>query len=146
MTTPGQLVSVQIPEATYRRLQRVAEETCRPIEEVLTTTIDVALPQLPGIPAGLAAELAAMAMFSDEALWAAAESSLSPAQQRRMSQLTHAGGARTLTDAQATEMASLLDSFDRAVLRRARAFAILAQRGHPIPDRQDLPRAMDADN
>jgi hypothetical protein len=146
MTIPGQPVSIQIPEALYRRLQRVAEVTCRPIEEVLTTTIDVALPELPDIPADLAADIAAMTMFSDEALWAAAESSLSSAQQRRLSQLTHAGGTRTLTAAEAAELASLLGLHDRSVLRRSRAFAILAQRGHQIPDRKDLPRAMHADN
>jgi hypothetical protein len=57
---------------------------------VLATTIDVALPPDPNLPADLADELAAMSLFSDDALWAATESSLSPAQQRRLRQLNHA--------------------------------------------------------
>jgi hypothetical protein len=88
----------------------------------------VALPQAPDVPADLADELAAMTLFSDDALWAASESSLSPAQQRRLSQLTHAGGSRALTAAESKELAHLLDLYDRSVLRRARP-------GHPGPAR-----------
>jgi hypothetical protein len=54
-----------------------------------------------------------MTLFNDEALWAAAESSLSPAQQRRLNQLTHADGSRLLTAAESGELAYLLDLFNR---------------------------------
>lgn len=143
MTNHSQLISVQVPEPTFRRLQRVAEITHRSVEEVLTTTVNVALPHDPDLPADLADELAAMTMYSDDALWAASEPSLSPAEQRRLSQLTHAGGSRSLTAAESAELAHLLDLYDRSVLRRARALAILAHRGYEIPDRVDLPDATD---
>ena len=145
MTYPSQVISIQVPEPIFRRLQRVAEITHRPVEEVLATTINVALPQDPSLPADLADELAAMTMFSDDALLAASESSLSPAQQRRLIQLTHAGGSRSLTAAESAELAHLLDLYDRSVLRRAQALAILAHRGYEIPDRVDLPGSTDDD-
>ncbi len=78
-----------------------------------------------------------MTMFSDEALWAASESSLSLAQQRRLSQLTHGGGSRTLTAAESSELSSLLETYDRSVLHRAKALAILAHRGYDLPNRAD---------
>jgi hypothetical protein len=143
MTFPT--VSLQVPEPIYRRLQRMAEITHRPVEDVLTTTINVALPPDPGLPADLADALAAMTMLSDAALWAATESSLSPTQQRRLSQLSHAGGSRKLTAAESAELSRLLDQYDRSVLRRARALAILAHRGYEIPDRIDLPGSSNDD-
>jgi hypothetical protein len=39
----------------------------------------------------------------------------------------------------------LLDQYDRSVLRRARALAILAHRGYEIPDRIDLPGSSNDD-
>jgi hypothetical protein len=139
MAYHGPTVSVQMPEPIYRRLKRIAEITHRSVEDVLATTFDVALPPAPDLPPDLADDLAAMTMFSDDALWAAAESSLSPAQQRRLSQLTHAGGRRTLTAAESAELEHLLDLYDRSVLRRARALAVLAHRGYDIPNSPNLP-------
>jgi hypothetical protein len=132
MTYQGSTVSVQVPERVFRRLQRIAEATYRPIEDVLATTVSVALPQSPDLPPDLADDLTAMTMFSDEALWAAADSSLSPSQRRRLNQLSHAGGQRVLSAAESAELAHLVDQYDRAVLRRARALAILAHRGFAV--------------
>ena len=138
MTYQGSTVSVQIPERIFHRLQRIAEATYRPIEDVLATTVSVALPQSPNLPPELADDLTAMTMFSDEALWAAAESSLSPSQRRRLNQLSHAGGQRPLSAAESVELTYLVDLYDRAVLRRARALTILAHRGFAVAD-QDGP-------
>ncbi len=73
-----------------------------------------------------------MRFLSDEALWAAAQPSLAPAQRQRLEQLNHIGGERPFTEAEAAEQAALLEAYDRSVLRRAQALAVLAQRGHPI--------------
>jgi hypothetical protein len=145
MTYQVPMVSVQVPETIYRRLRRAAELTYRSVEDVLTTTIDAALPSASGLPQEVAEDLAAMAMLSDAALWAATESSLSAADQRRLRQLTHAGGRRSLSVAEKAEMQRLLDLYDRSVLQRAKALAILAQRGYELPDRSDLPPTADDD-
>jgi hypothetical protein len=132
MTYSDQTVSIHLPQSLFQRLQRIAAVTHRSVEDVLTTTVDVALPPAADIPADLADELAAMVLFSDESLKAATHSSLSAAQQERLAQLSHAGGARVLTAAEKRELDYLLDYYDRAVLRRARALAILTQRGYDI--------------
>lgn len=145
MTYQAPMINVPIPEPIYRRLRRAAELTHRSIEDVLTTTVDAALPAAPDLPPDLSDDLAAMAVFSDDALWAATESSLSAAEQRRLRQLTHAGGRRALSAAENAEMQRLLDKNDRSILQRGKALSILAQRGHELPDRADLPPSADDD-
>ena len=91
------------------------------------------------LPADLANELSAMHLFSDEALWAATHPRLSPAEQVHLSLLNHKAGERPLTQAEAAEQEHLLTAYHRSVLRRAKALAILAQRGHPLPDESEFP-------
>lgn len=79
-------------------------------------------------------DLRTLAVCSDDALWAAAESSLSPTQQRRLEQLSAVADTRSLTAAESSELTHLMEQYDRSVLRRAKALSILAQRGHSIPD------------
>jgi hypothetical protein len=132
MAYHGQTVSVELPEPIFRRLRHIAELTQRSVEEVLATTIDAALPQTPGVPVEVADDLAALALLSDAALWSAAESTLAPEDQRRLKQLTQDGESRQLSEAEEAELAQLIDAYDRAVLRRAKALALLAQRGYNI--------------
>jgi hypothetical protein len=143
MVYQAPMVNVQIPEPIYRRLRRAAELTYRSVEDVLTTTVDAALSLSPDLPEDLANDLAAMMMFSDAALWAASESSLSAAEQRRLRQLTHVGGRRAQSVAEKAEMQRLLDKYDYSVLRRAKALSILAQRGYELPDHPALSPADD---
>lgn len=138
MVYHGQTVSVELPEPIFRRLRRVAEVTHRSVEDVLATTVDAALPQTPGVPAEVADDLAALALFSDAALWAAAETTPSPEQQHRLNQLTQEGETRPLTEAEEMELTQLIDTYDRAVLRRVKALALLAQRGYNISAHVDL--------
>lgn len=138
MTT--QTVSVGLPRAVFLKLERAAQLTHRTVEEVLATTVNAALVEPPDLPADLANELAAMHLFSDEALWAATHPSLSPAAQVRLRQLNHKAGERPLSQAEAAEQERLLDAYHRSVLRRAKALAILAQRGHPLPSKPETPQ------
>lgn len=126
-------VTVQLPQSTYRKLQKAAELTYRSVDELLDVTVNAALPAPTNLPDDLANELAAMHLLSDAALWAATQPSLSPAEQSRLEQLNHIGGERELTSAETQEQSSLLKSYHRSMLRRAQAFAILAQRGHTLP-------------
>ena len=131
MTT--QRVSIGLPRSVFLKVEQAAALTHRSIEEVLATTVNAVLAAPPGLPDALAGELAAMHLFSDEALWAATQPSLSPSEQARLEQLNHKAGERPLTPAEAAEQTKLLTAYHRSVLRRAQALAILAQRGHPLP-------------
>lgn len=97
------------------------------------TSLEAALPSAQNLPRDVADELAAMHLFSDEALWAATASSFSPTQEYRLNQLNVAAGERALTLAEEAEQQSLISVYQRSILRRAKALAILAQRGHRVP-------------
>lgn len=135
-------ITVTLPEPTLRKLQRAAELTYRSVDEILLGVLNVALSVPPDLPSDVAEELAAMRLLSDDALWAAAQPSLSPAEQQRLQQLNHIAGERSLTQAESAEQAALLKAYHRSVLRRAEALAILQQRGHPISP--DLPMPVTA--
>ncbi|MBE2200373.1 MAG: hypothetical protein IAE79_17290 [Anaerolinea sp.] len=125
-------IAIYVPELAYRKLQRAARLTYRSVDEVLLDAIETALPSPPDVPAELAEELAALHLFSDEALWAAAAPSMSATEQVRLAQLNQVAGERPLTTAETAEQADLLGAYHRSVLRRAQALAILAQRGHSV--------------
>ncbi|MCW1969115.1 MAG: hypothetical protein KIH69_013470 [Anaerolineae bacterium] len=127
-----QTISVTLPDATLRKLQRVAEVSYRSVDELLASIIDTTFVTLPNIADDIAGEIAAMRLFSDSALWAAAQSSLSMAQQTRLAQLNQFAGERKLAKAESIEQQALLDQYRRAVLRRGQALALLKQRGHAI--------------
>ncbi len=127
------MVPVQLPEPLVERLKRAADLTHRSVEEIAAASLEAVLPPAPNLPPDIADELAAMYLFSDEALWAAAAPSFSPSEEQRLDQLNAAAGERGLTPAEEAEQQSLIAAYRRSVLRRAKALAILAQRGHDIP-------------
>jgi hypothetical protein len=143
MTFNEQTISVELPEPIFRRLRRVAEITHRSVEDVLAATVDAALPQTPDVPVDVADDLAAMVLLSDKALWTAVETTLPTEQQHRLTKLSQEGEARLLTGAEAVELTHLIDAYDRAVLRRAKALAILGQRGYDISARVEQQLPMD---
>ena len=126
-------IAGHIPETLFLKLKRAAELTHRSVEDVTVTSLEAALPTAPDLPLDIANELAAMHLFSDEALWAATAPSFSPTEEYRLNQLNAAAGERDLTPAEEAEQQNLIVSYQRSVLRRAKALAILAQRGHRIP-------------
>ncbi len=134
-------VSIQLPDTLFRKLKRAADLTHPPVEEIAATSLEAALPTVPGLPADVAEELAALQVFSDAALWAAAEPSMSQAEQRRLEQLNAAAGERSLTAAETKEQQALIAAYNRSVVRRAKAMAILAQRGHDLSDFLRVPDA-----
>ena len=127
------MIPIQLPEPLFQRLKRAADLTHRSVEEIAAATLEAALPLLPALPPDIANELAAMHLLSDEALWAATAPSFSPTEEYRLNQLNIAAAERALTPAESAEQHSLITAYRHSVLRRAQAFAILAQRGHRLP-------------
>ncbi len=140
-----QTISVTLPEPTIRKLQRIAEVSYRTIDELLASMIDTTFIAPSNIADDIAGEITAMRLFSDAALWAAVQSSLSMAQQTRLSQLNQYAGERKLTPAETNEQQALIDQYRRSILRRAQALALLKQRGHVIQPNKLTPIAPEND-
>jgi hypothetical protein len=133
-------VTVSIPDRLYRRLESIARATHREVADVLIASVEATLPINSAdadLPAEVADELAAMRLFSDEALWVATKPTLSASQQAQLNKLTEAQGTRDLTASEQDELEKLLAEYDRSILRRAQALALLSLRGHDLPDLND---------
>ena len=127
------MIPIQLPESLFQRLKCAADRMHRSVEEIAAAALEAALPLPPDLPPDIANELAAMHLLSDEALWAATAPSFSPMEEHRLNQLNMAAAERALTPDESAEQHSLITAYRRSVLRRAKAFAILAQRGHRLP-------------
>ena len=138
-----QTLTVRLPASVVAKLKSAAALTYRSVDDIVATTVDAVLEEPPGVPPELAGEFAAMHLLSDQALLAAAQPSLSSAGLHRLKQINETAGERSLTRAESDEQAALLDTYHLAVLRRAQALAILAQRGHDIPYRTSLETGAD---
>ncbi len=132
-------VELRVPEPIYRRLAGSAAATKRSVDEILATTLAAVLPPAPDLPEALASELAEMIWLSDDNLHAAIKPSFSKKEQRRLAELNETVDIRTLTKEEKAEQTTLLASYERALLKRAQAFSILARRGHHIPTLAELP-------
>ncbi|MEA3339907.1 MAG: hypothetical protein U9R15_08070 [Chloroflexota bacterium] len=129
-----QTVTLQLPYPLYRRASRTANVLQRPVEEILITTLDTALPPLEKVPAEIRAEVDALDSLSDDALWSTAQSMMLVHQQERLDVLLDIQGMRPLTTEEAAELGKLRAEYGRRLLCKARAYALLSERGHPLPD------------
>ena len=76
-----QMITLDLPQDIYRRLQRMAEAIHQPVEEVMFQTIRGNLPpSVDDLPSELRDKLASLHNLSDKALWAVARESLPPDQ------------------------------------------------------------------
>jgi len=126
-------ITVTLPETTVQRLEQAAELAHRSVDEMLATTIDTIL----AISPQLANEWAAMHLLSDVALWQATEPALTQTEQDRLHELNYIAGERALDEQEMSEQNDLLEAYQRSVVRRSQALAILKMRGHSI--QQDMP-------
>ena len=135
---PSATVSINLPERLFQKLKRVADLTHRSVEDVAVTSLEVALPTDQDLPADIADELAAMRLFSDKVLWAATTPALTSPEEQHLLHLNMTASERDLTSDENAGQQRLIGVYQRSVIRRAQALAILAQRGH------DISRAVEA--
>jgi hypothetical protein len=133
-------VAVPVPTPLYQRIERLAKATRRSVPETLASALAAALPPAPDLPQALADELAGLHWLSDAGLQKAIQSTSSRAQQERLGELNMTEDECQLTAAEEEERAQLLAEYQRSLLRRAEAFAILTRRGYPMPDYDELGR------
>ncbi len=136
---PVQTVTLTIPETVYRRAKQAADVLQRPVEEVIVDTLASSLPLLDDVPAEMAGELAAMAYLSDEALEGLANNMMLESRQTTLHELLDKQGRGQLSEADQQALAALMAEYGRHMLRRAKAVALLIDRGRPVPTLVTLP-------
>lgn len=89
-------------------------------------------PSLTSLPPEVETALAELDQANDETLWDIAENALSQVDFKTLEQLSDKQKTTGLTAPEQTQTQDLLNRYDQAVLLRAKALALLKQRGRDI--------------
>jgi hypothetical protein len=126
-------VTLPVPDYIYDRARRIAEETSQSIEAVLLQQLQEAFTEpLPDLAPDEQRELEALTHLSDDALWTIAREQMPEDRQARLRALMDANSQGTLDNAQRSELAAMVAQGQRLSLRKARAAALLTERGYPV--------------
>jgi hypothetical protein len=125
---------IEIPPALYQRLQRVAQLTQRPMDELVRMALEAGVPPLPeDLPEDLRADLLALEALDDEALRQVAQSQEDESDSARHSELLAKNAEGTILPGEREALAGLREAADRRMLRKAYASVLLKWRGHRLP-------------
>lgn len=127
-------VTVALPEAAFEQLQVFSRQQHRSIPEVMRDLVLQELPELPPLPQNVERELAAFTALSDDVLWLLARSTMMPGQQSELAALNNEAQRRDLTAPERERQEALVDLYDRIMVRRAQAAALLKARGSDLSD------------
>jgi hypothetical protein len=118
-------IILDLPEETYRRAERLAQLTRRPVADVVAETVTLSLPyfDLPPAPVRPWHEV------SDKELLALADLQMNGEDDQRLSQLLYRQQAGTLTEIERGELARLMQHYQESLLLKAEALSEAVQRG-----------------
>lgn len=131
MTTA--IINVPLPIDLYQRLEQMAVYQAKSVETVLSETLQVLLPAQTRIPLAIQQEIDRLDLLPTETLSKVAVKDMADEDQAALEQLLDWQNMRLLIQEEQTKLAALQTEYGRVLLRKARAFAILVERGHPLP-------------
>lgn len=135
-----QKVTVEIPQAIFQQLARIASATQQPLEVLAAQSIASNLPPTPdNAPVEIQAELLQMQTWDSPELIAIAQSQTIPEQKQRHIELLEKNQNGELTYSERQELSELRIAADRLMLKKAYAWSVLRWRGHRIPALNQLP-------
>lgn len=127
-----QIVTLQLPVPLYQRLKARAEQAQRSVEDEVLDVLATSVPVADELPTDLEEALLPLALLDDAALWRAARSTFSADTARQLEVLHLKRQREGLTETEAEMVAALVRQYERAMLVRAQATALLKQRGHDV--------------
>ncbi len=129
----GECHTLSISESLYDKARRVAEQTARPVDDVIRARLEQSLDEMPlDLPDDERAELRALVYLSDDALWTMAREQMASARQSRMQVLMDKNSSGSITDGEYAELTQLVEVGQRLALRKAEAMKHLLNRGYTL--------------
>jgi plasmid stability protein len=132
MTTHA--VTLNVPGPLYDRVKQRAQRANRPVEAEFLDVLTAAVPASDELPPDLAEAIAPLCFLDDESLWRAARTSLTGEAAERLQELHDKKQREGLTKSEAQTVTGLVREYERAMLVRAQAAALLKQRGHDVSE------------
>ncbi|MCC6617140.1 MAG: hypothetical protein IT320_26945 [Anaerolineae bacterium] len=124
-----------VPEEVYARARQIAEETSRPVDQVMIEYLRTLSTPLPALPPDEEAELEALKNLSDDALWTIAREQMPNDVQTRMQDLMDKNSRGTLASDEYSELEMLVERGQRLMVRKSEAAALLTERGYTVTPR-----------
>lgn len=121
-----------VPEEVYTRAQRIAEQTSRPVDEVMIQRLQTSFAPLPELAEDEEVELEALSHLSDDALWTIAREQMPNNLQLHMQELMDKNSLGTISAEEHDELEALVDRGQRLMLRKSEAVALLRRHGYKI--------------
>ncbi|HRX05283.1 MAG TPA: hypothetical protein P5148_19190 [Anaerolineae bacterium] len=116
----------------YHQVEQRAGRMQRSVEEEVVAVVEDALPVLDFLLADIADELGQMVFLTDSELWHAAQTVITAGENRRMQALVLKRQREGLSPEEELEAERLTMRQERVMLLRARAAALLRERGQNV--------------
>jgi plasmid stability protein len=129
---PTQSVTLNIPEALYEQLKERAERAKRSVEEETLEVLATAIPGNGTLPAELTEATESLNALDDAGLWEAAQRRLPAEASAELEALHQKRQSEGLADTELQRLDALVGEYERHLLVRAQAIALLKQRGHDV--------------
>lgn len=125
-------ITLSLPKSIYNRLRKRAEKSRRSVEMELLDVVAAAIPASEELPELLAAAVADLELLDDDALWRAARTRLDSEQSSQMEALHIKRQSEGLSAVEEQTLSGLVFRYERSMLVRAQAAALLKARGHDV--------------
>ena len=135
MTTA--VVDIPVPQEIYDRLEKAAVRLEKSVPALLSDALLAVLPENETIPSNIQSEVAQLESLNIQELWTVARSKMSEEQQTMMEHLLYLQSSQKLKAPDLRKLEELRVEYGRIMLCKARAFAILAERGQSLPIPED---------
>jgi len=129
-----QPVILDLPRPLYNRLKRRADQARRTVEDELIQVVATAVPVGDELPADLDEAISPLSLLDDDALWRAARTHLPTEAAAQMENLHLKRQRKGLTEPEAQILTGLVRQYERTMLVRAQAAALLKQRGCDVSE------------
>ena len=127
-----QNVTIRMSDQLYHQVEQRAGRMQRSVEEEVVAVVEDALPVLDFLLADIADELGQMVFLTDSELWHAAQTVMTAGENRRMQALVLKRQREGLSPEEEIEAEQLTMRQERVMLLRARAAALLRERGQDV--------------
>ena len=127
----AETLTVQVPSDLYDQLRRSARESQRSVEEELLHLVTTAVTR-ERLPANLEEIVASLSALDDAQLWQAARSRLPADAAEELEALNHRRQRDSLSNRETRRAEELLRLYERFMLVRAQAAALLKERGFDV--------------
>jgi plasmid stability protein len=130
----SQTVTMNLPSELYVRIKKRADEAHRSVEEEAVEMLGTTAQAADAVPADLRQSLASLELLDNAAVERAARGRFAVELAAEVEALHFKRQREGLTDAEKARCAELIEAYERSMLIRAHATALLKERGVEILD------------